>query len=90
MLHLSQVEIQFELQEAVFSIEARCTAKTVDKTGVEMEALTGVHVALLTIYDMCKAVDRGMHMDNIRLLSKSGGKSGLWEAPECRTNTEES
>ncbi|MCI8280269.1 MAG: cyclic pyranopterin monophosphate synthase MoaC [Lachnospiraceae bacterium] len=90
MLHLSQVEIQFELQEAVFSIEARCTAKTVDKTGVEMEALTGVHVALLTIYDMCKAVDRGMHMDNIRLLSKSGGKSGLWEAPECRTSTEES
>lgn len=90
MLQLSQVEIQFELQEATCSIEAKCTAKTVDKTGVEMEALTGVNVALLTIYDMCKAVDRGMHMDQIRLLSKSGGKSGLWEAAECRTNTEES
>lgn len=50
------------------------------KTGVEMEALTGVQVALLTIYDMCKAVDKGMCMTGIRLLKKTGGKSGIWEA----------
>ena len=61
-------------------IEARCTTKTVGKTGVEMEALTGVQVALLTIYDMCKAVDKGMCMTGIRLLKKTGGKSGIWEA----------
>ena len=61
-------------------IEARCTAKTVGKTGVEMEALTGVQVALLTIYDMCKAVDKGMCMKDIRLLEKTGGKSGVWKA----------
>ena len=53
--------------------------KTVGKTGVEMEALTGVNVALLTIYDMCKAVDKGMELGEIRLLRKTGGKSGLWE-----------
>jgi cyclic pyranopterin phosphate synthase len=54
------------------------TAETVGKTGVEMEALTGVSVALLTIYDMCKAVDRGMCMEGIRLLEKQGGRSGHW------------
>ena len=59
---------------------SRCTAKTVGKTGVEMEALTGVQVALLTIYDMCKAVDKGMCMKDIRLLEKTGGKSGVWKA----------
>ena len=56
----------------------RVTAKTTGQTGVEMEALTGVSVGLLTIYDMCKAVDRGMIIDSIGLLEKSGGKSGLW------------
>ena len=61
-------------------VTARCTTKTVGKTGVEMEALTGVQVALLTIYDMCKAVDKGMCMTGIRLLKKTGGKSGIWEA----------
>ena len=55
------------------------TAETVGKTGVEMEALTGVSVALLTIYDMCKAVDRGMRMDDIKLLEKQGGRSGHWQ-----------
>ena len=54
------------------------TAETVGKTGVEMEALTGVSVALLTIYDMCKAVDRGMRLEDICLLEKKGGKSGHW------------
>lgn len=80
ILKLTKVEIEFVLQEEEASIQARCTVKTVDKTGVEMEALTGVNVALLTIYDMCKAVDKGMHMEDIHLLRKSGGKSGLWEA----------
>ena len=80
ILNLSKVMIEFEYIEAACEIEARCTAKTVGKTGVEMEALTGVQVALLTIYDMCKAVDKGMCMKNIRLLEKTGGKSGVWKA----------
>ena len=80
ILNLSKVMIEFEYIEAACEIEARCTAKTVGKTGVEMEALTGVQVALLTIYDMCKAVDKGMCMKDIRLLEKTGGKSGVWKA----------
>jgi len=56
------------------------TAETVGRTGVEMEALTAASVALLTIYDMCKAVDRGMQIDAIRLVEKLGGKSGHWQA----------
>ncbi len=80
ILNLSKVTIEFEYIEAAREIEARCTAKTVGKTGVEMEALTGVQVALLTIYDMCKAVDKGMCMKDIRLLEKTGGKSGVWKA----------
>jgi cyclic pyranopterin phosphate synthase len=61
----------------------RCvvTAETVGNTGVEMEALTAVQVGLLTIYDMCKAADRGMEMTGVRLLEKQGGKSGHWVAP---------
>ena len=70
--------IDFTFDYTDYAIEARCTATITAKTGLEMEALTGVSVALLTIYDMCKAVDRGMRMDNIRLLRKSGGKSGLF------------
>lgn len=77
MINLTKVEIDFSMEEAP-AIIAECCVRTVDKTGVEMEALTGVQVALLTIYDMCKAVDKGMHMEDIRLLSKSGGKSGDW------------
>ena len=80
ILNLSKVMIEFEYIEAACEIEACCTAKTVGKTGVEMEALTGVQVALLTIYDMCKAVDKGMCMKDIRLLEKTGGKSGVWKA----------
>ena len=60
----------------------RCTVSVHHKTGVEMEALIGASVAALTVYDMCKAVDRGMVMDDIRLLRKSGGKSGEWVAGE--------
>ena len=80
ILNLSKVTVEFEYIEETCEIEARCTTKTVGKTGVEMEALTGVQVALLTIYDMCKAVDKGMCMKNIRLLEKTGGKSGVWKA----------
>ena len=60
------------------AIQCRATAETVARTGVEMEALTAVQVALLTVYDMCKAVDRGMTIGNVRLVEKSGGKSGHW------------
>lgn len=84
ILNLTKVEIQFSLCHDTCSVEARCTAKTTGKTGVEMEALTGVSVALLTIYDMCKAVDKGMEIGNIRLLQKSGGKSGVWIAEESK------
>ena len=62
------------------TIRCTVTAETVGRTGVEMEALTAVQVGLLTIYDMCKAVDRGMTMEGVRLLEKEGGKSGHWKA----------
>lgn len=79
VIGLTGVEVEFVMHEEECMIEVQCRTKTVGKTGVEMEALTGVQVALLTIYDMCKAVDRGMVMSEIRLLKKSGGKSGDWE-----------
>ena len=74
MINLTKVEIDFEMGDSY--VTAYCRAKCVGKTGVEMEALTGVQVALLTIYDMCKAVDKNMHMEDIHLCEKSGGKSG--------------
>ncbi len=73
------MSVEFSPDETESSIFCRVTAETVGKTGVEMEALTGVSVALLTIYDMCKAVDRGMTMGDIRLLEKQGGRSGHWK-----------
>ena len=79
ILNLSKLEVEFIFNDNTFEIETRCTAKTTGKTGVEMEALTGVNVALLTIYDMCKAVDKGMEINEVHLLRKSGGKSGVWE-----------
>ncbi len=81
IVKITGVSVDFEMMDESHEIEARCTARTVDKTGVEMEALTGVQIALLTIYDMCKAVDRGMQMNGVRLLEKSGGKSGSYKAP---------
>ena len=80
-LPITRVAVDFELDRA--AAEVRCTAQveTLGRTGVEMEALTAVQVGLLTIYDMCKAVDRGMVMGGIRVLEKSGGKSGHWTAP---------
>lgn len=75
-LLINKCSVDFEIDAAEGSVTAICTVKVNGKTGVEMEALTGVSVALLTIYDMCKAVDRAMTMTDIHLESKSGGKSG--------------
>ncbi|MCP4638605.1 MAG: cyclic pyranopterin monophosphate synthase MoaC [Methyloversatilis sp.] len=77
---LTKVSVDFSLDEANNRVDCEVTARTTGQTGVEMEALTAVSVALLTIYDMCKAVDRGMRIDGIRLLEKAGGKSGHWTA----------
>ncbi len=76
---LTHVDIELNADDAMPGVYARATVECKGVTGVEMEALTAVQVALLTIYDMCKAVDRGMHMENIQLLKKAGGKSGTWE-----------
>ena len=75
-LFLSNAKIEFEIDEKASSIRAICTAVTEARTGVEMEALTGVSVALLTIYDMCKSIDKRMEIKGIHLVSKTGGKSG--------------
>jgi cyclic pyranopterin phosphate synthase len=74
---VSEIELEFSLDEKNSRIEITTTVKSTGKTGVEMEALTATAVAALTIYDMAKAVDRGMKIENIRLVSKSGGKSGV-------------
>ena len=78
---LTSVAVEFALDAQGSRVECRATVECTARTGVEMEALTAVQVALLTIYDMCKAVDRGMVMDGIRLLEKRGGKSGDYVAP---------
>ena len=75
-LLITKCSVDFEIDEEHLEIKAVCTAKVEGKTGVEMEALTGVSVALLTIYDMCKAMDKRMELGEIHLESKSGGKSG--------------
>jgi len=77
---LTSVAVEFAIDEPGSRIDCRATVECTARTGVEMEALTAVQVALLTIYDMCKAVDRGMTMGDIRLLEKSGGKSGRYSA----------
>ncbi len=79
-LPLSSVEVELEADEALPGVRVRATARVEARTGVEMEALTAVSVALLTIYDMCKARDRGMRIEAIRLVRKEGGRSGAWEA----------
>jgi len=79
-LALTRVAVEFQLDETHPSVQCTATVETVGPTGVEMEALTAVQVALLTIYDMCKAVDRGMTITEVRLLEKHGGKSGSWVA----------
>ena len=80
-LPLTRITVDFSVNEAESAIAISVTAETLDRTGVEMEALTGAAIGLLTIYDMCKAVDRGMRIENVRLLEKSGGKSGDYVAP---------
>ena len=75
---LTRVAVDFELLRETSSVRCTATCECCGKTGVEMEALTAVQVGLLTVYDMCKAVDRGMVMTDIRLLEKAGGKSGHW------------
>ncbi len=77
-LPLTHVAVDFTLDEEHNAVHCEVTAQTFGRTGVEMEALTGVSVGLLTVYDMCKSVDRGMLIHGIRLLEKSGGKSGHW------------
>lgn len=79
-LALTRVEIEFAVNRRLNRVTCRATAETVGRTGVEMEALTAASVALLTIYDMCKAVDRGMRIETLGLDEKRGGKSGDWKA----------
>jgi len=79
-LALTKVGVDFELNETEHSVRCTVRAETRGQTGVEMEALTAVQVGLLTIYDMCKAVDRGMVIGDVRLVEKRGGKSGDWVA----------
>jgi cyclic pyranopterin monophosphate synthase len=78
-LPLTTVAVEFGFDDSAVAIEV--VAETLDRTGVEMEALTAAAIGLLTIYDMCKAVDRGMRIEGVRLLEKSGGKSGHFAAP---------
>lgn len=80
-LMLTKVSIDFVPEKENLRIGCRCTAKLAGRTGVEMEALTGVSVALLTVYDMCKAMDRSMELSEIRLVEKQGGKSGHFVNP---------
>ena len=79
-LALTRVTVSFELDHANPSVVCKASAETMGPTGVEMEALTAVQVALLTIYDMCKAVDRGMTINDVKLMEKHGGKSGSFVA----------
>jgi cyclic pyranopterin monophosphate synthase len=78
-LLLNGIDISFVIDRAASAVEIRAVVKTTGRTGVEMEALSAVSGAALTIYDMCKAIDRGMCVENIRLLRKSGGRSGIYE-----------
>ena len=77
---LTRVTADFEIDPENNAVHCEVIAECYGKTGVEMEALTATSVGLLTIYDMCKAVDRGMRIENVRLLEKMGGKSGHWQA----------
>lgn len=79
---LTRVAVEFDIEPDTHSVRCRATAECTGQTGVEMEVLTATSVALLTIYDMCKAADRGMVMEGVRLLEKSGGKSGHFMAAE--------
>lgn len=84
-LSLTRVTVDFRVWEASPAVYCMVRAETTGSTGVEMEALTGVQVGLLTVYDMCKAVDRGMTITGVRLLEKRGGKSGVFRAASSET-----
>ena len=88
LLNLTKLSVDFDLLPEKHAVRAVCTAGTVGKTGAEMEALTGVSCALLTVYDMCKAVDKAMEIGEIRLVRKSGGKSGDFMNPNAMTGEE--
>ena len=79
-LPITRVAVDFELDALRSSVRCTAQVETIGRTGVEMEALTAVQVGLLTVYDMCKAVDRGMVIDGVQVLEKRGGKSGDWAA----------
>ncbi len=78
---LTRVAVEFFIDDATHRVHCEATTECFGRTGVEMEALTAASVGLLTIYDMCKAVDRGMRIENVRLIEKKGGKSGHWQCP---------
>jgi cyclic pyranopterin phosphate synthase len=80
-LAITRIAVEFSFNESAGAVVCQARVETRGRTGVEMEALTAVQVGLLTIYDMCKAVDRGMVIEQVRLLEKHGGKSGDWVAP---------
>ncbi|MDN5870790.1 MAG: cyclic pyranopterin monophosphate synthase MoaC [Nitrococcus sp.] len=85
---LTHIDVELHLQEEPPAVHCQARTETVERTGVEMEALTAVQIALLTIYDMCKGLDRGMVIGEVQLLHKSGGRSGTWErssAPATQT-----
>jgi cyclic pyranopterin phosphate synthase len=84
-LPITRVAVEFALEEANSSVRCTAQVETFGRTGVEMEALCAVQVGLLTVYDMCKAVDRGMVIDGVRVLEKRGGKSGDWVAGAAAT-----
>jgi cyclic pyranopterin phosphate synthase len=81
LLALTKVEIAFAIDRRKHAVICTAIAETIGRTGVEMEALTAASIALLTVYDMCKAVDRGMRIESLQLDEKRGGKSGSWKAP---------
>ena len=81
-LPITRVAVEFRIDEAASTVHCEAQVETLGQTGVEMEALTAVQVGLLTIYDMCKAADRGMVMQGIRVMEKKGGKSGDWSAED--------
>ncbi|MBK8889352.1 MAG: cyclic pyranopterin monophosphate synthase MoaC [Dechloromonas sp.] len=86
-LALTKVAADFTVDEMQSAVHCEVTAECFGRTGVEMEAMTATAIALLTVYDMCKAVDRGMRIENICLLEKAGGKSGHWKASPTAKST---
>lgn len=85
-VRLTAIDVTFDILEALPGIEIRARVHAVDRTGPEMEAMSAACTAALTIYDMCKAMDRGMALEEVVLLEKSGGKSGHWTRPESRAH----